>query len=81
VLQQIGIPEDADFALCLGIAEHDGDDADANALLALTRDLAEAFIAQLERVSQFSGTFSEVTCFEFEEDSLALGRFDTVWRV
>lgn len=81
VLQQGGIPEDADFSLCLGISEHDDDDADAHALLELTRDLAEGFISQLEGVAQFSGTFSEVTCFEFDEDSFALGRFDTVWRV
>ncbi|MBW2387755.1 MAG: hypothetical protein JRG89_04895, partial [Deltaproteobacteria bacterium] len=64
----------------LGISERE-DDADAHALLELTRDLAEGFFARTEGIAQFSGTFSQVTCFEFDEDSFALGRFETVWRV
>ena len=60
VLQKGGIPENAVFSLCLGISERE-DDANANALLELTRDLAEAFFAKTEEIAQFSGTFSEVT--------------------
>lgn len=77
---QGGIPENADFSLCLGISERE-DDVDAHALLELTRDLAEGFFARTEGIAQFSGTFSQVTCFEFDEDSFALGRFETVWQV
>ena len=80
VLQQGGIPENADFSLCLGIAERE-DDADAQALLEITRDLAEGFAAHAEGIAQFSGILSKVTCFAFDENSLALGRFDTIWRV
>ena len=80
ILRKGGIPENAVFSLCLGISERE-DDADANALLELTRDLAEAFFAKTEDIRQFSGTFSEVTCFEFDEDSFAFGRFETVWQV
>jgi hypothetical protein len=80
VLQQGGIPENADFSLCLGVGERE-DDADAQELLELTRDLAEGFAARAEGIAQFSGILSKVTCFAFDENSLALGRFDTIWRV
>jgi hypothetical protein len=80
VLQQKGIPENANFSLCLGISERE-DDPDAKALLELTRDLAEAFVTGAEKVPQFSGVLSEVTCFGCDEDSFALGRFDKIWRV
>jgi hypothetical protein len=80
VLQKGGIPENAVFSLCLGISERE-DEPDAHALLELTRDLAEGFFAKTEGIAQFSGMFSGVTCFEFDEDSFDFGRFEMIWRI
>jgi hypothetical protein len=75
-----GIPEDADFSLCLGVTER-ADDADARALVELSRDLAERFVADTNEVAQVSGLLSGVSCFELDPATLASGRVEIVWSV
>ena len=75
-----GIPEDADFSLYLGVAERQ-DEGDMRALLELTRDLAEAFVARADAIAQFSGTLAEVACIELDSDALASGQLQTIWKI
>ena len=75
-----GLPEDAAFSLCLGVDEFE-DGADAQALLALSRDLADAFVTRVDEIPQLAGTLAGVLCAEIDADALALGRFSTRWTV
>lgn len=75
-----GIPEDADFSLCLGVIERP-DEIDARALVELSRDLAECFVAGTSEVAQISGLLSGVSLFELDPASLASGRVETIWSV
>ena len=75
-----GIPEDANFSLCLGVTERP-DDADARALVELSRDLAECFVSSTNDIAQISGLLSGVSCFELDPVALASGRVATIWSV
>ena len=75
-----GIPEDADFSLCLGVTER-ADNADARALIELSRDLAECFVANTSDIAQISGLLSGVSCFELDPATLASGRVAMIWSV
>lgn len=74
-----GIPEDATFSLCLAINEFDEADEDLRALRELTRDLAEAFVAQANDIPQLAGMIAKVYLCKLGATSLSDGRLETLW--